>query len=1041
MEHSRTNGKLVLSKYLHGFILLWMITCPESAAVHSPTLVGNESDRLALLDFKKRITGDPLNVMSSWNHSIDFCSWVGVTCYRSTKRVLILNLEAQKLVGSLPPSIGNLTYITGLNLQNNTFRGEIPQEMGRLRSLQYLNLSRNSFSGKIPPNISHCAQLRTLDLEANGITGSIPVQLSSLLRLTHLELSRNNLSGTIPGWIGNFSSLTSLRLGANNLQGSIPNELGYLIGLESFIVPFNNLSGMVPSRIYNISSIHYISVAKNQLHGELPPNIGIMLPNLVEFLCGGNKFTGNIPASFSNASRLQALDLGLNDLTGTIPGENLGGLQSLYWLSVEGNKLGSGTAGDLNFLKFLANCTSLETLGLSFNKFGGEISGSIANLTHLIYLSLGENLIHGSIPRGIGNLINLTFLSVELNHLGGSVPHEIGKLEKLVKLVLNGNKFSGPIPSSIGNMTSLTYIFMVENKFEGIIPPSLGNCRNLLYLGLSSNNLKGTIPKTLMELSSLSISLDLSGNYLTGPLPVEVGYLVHLTSLNVLRNNLSGAIPSSLGSCTSLERLYLQGNKFEGTIPQSFKDLKGLEKLDISSNNLSGQIPEFLGKLGALKYLNLSYNDFEGELPKEGIFANFSGVSILGNHRLCGGIPQLHLPPCPPKKHHSSRGLHSPKVVIPIAGVLAIIIALSCFFGACSMLKKSRDRLATSRSNKDWKSGVSYSQLFESTNGFSVNNLIGSGSFGFVYKGVIPTDGTVVAVKVLNLQQQGASKSFIDECKVLRRIRHRNLLKIITACSSIDNQGLDFKSLVFEFMANGSLDSLLYPRDEEESPSKRLSFMQRLNIAIDIAFALDYLHHHCEPAIVHCDLKPSNVLLDEDMVAHVGDFGLARFLFETSNDPSFSQTMSSQLKGSIGYIPPEYGTGGQVSLLGDVYSYGILLMEMFIGKRPTNDMFKDGLSIYQFVAMALPDYVMDIADHSIILDLEADGHVDDDLVQEQTLSRRNNRGPVKAKKLKECLVSVMQIGLSCCAMSPRERMLMDAVVRKMSAIRDSYLKD
>ncbi|CAN6724146.1 unnamed protein product [Malus baccata var. baccata] len=828
-----------------------------------------------------------------------------------------------------------------------------------------------------------------------------------------------------------------LHLSVNNLQGSIPTELAHITGLDSLIVSENNLSGMVPSRIYNISSIRYISVSVNQLHGELPPNLGTMLPNLVGFYCFMNKFRGNIPASFSNASRFQLLDLGMNWLTGTLPGESLGSLRSLVKLSVEGNQLGKRKVADLNFLSFLANCTSLEHLGLGFNNFGGGIPGSIANLsTQLHYLSLGGNVIHGSLPNGIGNLINLTFLALEHNHLGGIVPDEIGKLKKLKQVYLDVNQFSGSIPSSLGNMTSLLNLYMESNGFEGSIPPSLGNCQNLLDLDLSNNNLTGTIPKMLMKLSTLSISLDLSDNYLTGPLPFEVGDLVHLMELNVLRNNLSGEIPSSLGSCASLEHLYLQVRENKHPL----KDLKALEKLDLSSNNLSGQIPEFIGKLGALKYLNLSYNDFEGELPKEGIFANVSGVSVLGNHRLCDGIPQLHLPPCPPKKHHSSGGLHSPKVVIPIACVLGIIIALSCFFGACSKLKRSRDRLATSRSYKDWKLGVSYSQLVKSTNGFSVDNLIGLGSFGSVYKGVIPSDGTVVAVKVLNLQQQGASKSFMDECKALRSIRHRNLLKIMTACSSIDNQGKDFKSLVFEFMTNGSLDSMLYPRYEEESPSKRMSFMQRLNIAIDVASALDYLHHHCETTIIHCDLKPSNVLLDEDMVAHVGDFGLARFLFETSDDPSFSQTMSSQLKGSIGYIPPEYGTGGQVSILGDVYSYGILLLEMFTRKRPTNDMFKGGLSIYQFVAMALPDHVMDVVDHSIILDLETDGDVNNDIVREQTPSKRNNGGSVKAMKLKECLVSVMQIGLSCCAMSPRERMLMDVVVKKMSAIRDSYLK-
>ncbi|KAB2625874.1 LRR receptor-like serine/threonine-protein kinase [Pyrus ussuriensis x Pyrus communis] len=884
--------------------------------------------------FKKRITEDPLSVMSLWNHSTHFCSWVGITCHRATQRVLILDLQDKQLVGSIPHSIGNLTRLIEISLGINKFHGEIPQELGRLRTLESLNLSFNSLGGKLPTNMSHCTQLRFLDLLSNKIIGSIPRQLSSWLSLTVLQLGKNNLSGTIPGWIGNFSSLRSLRLGGNNFQGSIPNELGHITTLELFIVGHNNF-----------------------------------------------------------------------------------------------------------FLHFLTNCTSLRYLSLSFNRFGGEIPRSIANLsTQLQTLYLGGNLLHGSLPNGIGNLINLADLVMTDNYLAGVVPEEIGKLKKMQRLVLSANKFSGPIPSSLGNMTSLIELYMDGNSFEGSIPPSLGNCQNLLKLLLNNNNLTGIIPKKLMELSTLSGRLDLSGNYLTGSLPSEVGDLVHLTVLNVSNNKLSGEIPSTIGRCTSLGGLYLDDNKFEGTIPQSLKDLKGLEELDISSNNLSGQIPEFIGKLGALQYLNLSHNDFEGELPKEGIFSNVNGVSVLGNHRLCGGIPELHQPTCPKNKHHSSRGLLSPKVVIPISCALAFIIALSCFFGARSMLKKSRDGLVTSRSYKDWKLGVSYSQLVESTNGFSVDNLIGSGSFGSVFKGVIPSDGTVVAVKVLNLQQQGASKSFNDECKALRSVRHRNLVKIITACSSIDNHGRDFKSLVFEFMPNGSLDSWLHPRDEEQSPSKRLNFMQRLNIAIDVASVLDYLHNHCETSIVHCDLKPSNVLLDEDMVAHVGDFGLARFLLEASTDHSLSQTMSSQLKGSVGYIPPEYGMGGQVSILGDVYSYGILLLEMFTGKTPTDDMFIEGLSIYKFAAMALPDHVMDVVDPSLLLDLEADGSVNDDRYERTALPRRNNRRVVKAKKVEECLFAVMQIGLSCCAVSPRERMLLNMVVGKMSAIRDSYLK-
>jgi serine/threonine protein kinase len=305
-----------------------------------------------------------------------------------------------------------------------------------------------------------------------------------------------------------------------------------------------------------------------------------------------------------------------------------------------------------------------------------------------------------------------------------------------------------------------------------------------------------------------------------------------------------------------------------------------------------------------LKLLNLSYNDFEGEVPSEGIFANASKISIFGNDKLCGGVQELHLPTCSRKNPHSSRTLLALKVVIAVTSIVIFVLVLLYFFPPCSIVKKSRESALTLSSFEHWQLCISYSELLESTNWFSQNNLIGLGSFGLEYKGVLSKNGAIVAVKVLNLQWQGASKIFIDECNALRSIRHRNLLKIISACSSIDHEGNDFESLIFEFMCNGSLDQWLHPKNDEQHQSKRLSFIQRLNIAIDVANALEYLHHHCQNPIVHCDLKPSNVLLDKDMVAHVGDFGLAKFLFEASNNPSKTQTLSIGLKGSIGYIPP-----------------------------------------------------------------------------------------------------------------------------------------
>ncbi|KAI3793182.1 hypothetical protein L1987_35797 [Smallanthus sonchifolius] len=230
---------------------------------------------------------------------------------------------------------------------------------------------------------------------------------------------------------------------------------------------------------------------------------------------------------------------------------------------------------------------------------------------------------------------------------------------------------------------------------------------------------------------------------------------------------------------------------------------------------------------------------------------------------------------------------------------------------------------------------LNLNQLLKATDGFSEANLIGKGGFSYVYKGILNfSDDRFVAVKVLHLHNRGAHKSFKAECEALRIIRHCNLLKIITSCSSIDFQGNDFKALVYEFMPNGSLHDWLH----SSSSTMRLNLLQRLNILVDVASALDYLHNQCSTTIIHGDLKPRNILLDKDMIAHVGDFGLTRF-FGTYLD----QNNSSGTTGTIGYAPPEYGLGSVMTSSRDVYSFGILLLEVMTGKKPTDDVFTEGL--------------------------------------------------------------------------------------------------
>jgi len=274
-----------------------------------------------------------------------------------------------------------------------------------------------------------------------------------------------------------------------------------------------------------------------------------------------------------------------------------------------------------------------------------------------------------------------------------------------------------------------------------------------------------------------------------------------------------------------------------------------------------------------------------------------------------------------------------------------------------------------------------------------------------------------VAIKVFDLDMKCADTSFVTECEVLSRIRHRNLVPILTACSTIDNKGDTFKALIYEFMPNGNLDTWLHNKYLGSS-SKYLSLAQRASIAIGIADALAYLHNDCERQIVHCDLKPTNILLDHDMNAYLGDFGIASIIGHSSLDTSMG------LKGTIGYIAPEYAQSGQASICGDVYSFGIVLLEMLIGKRPTDPMFENELNIVNFVERNYPDKILDIIDARL-----HGGH---------KRYIQANLGEENAAY--ECLLSLMQVALSCTRLIPRERMNIREVTNKLHSVRTSYTR-
>ncbi|KAG7963693.1 hypothetical protein I3843_09G131200 [Carya illinoinensis] len=1079
-------------------VILLLVRCYNMAILVDATIPNIVTDQSALLTLKIGISHpDPdHNILASnWSTNTSVCNWIGVTCGSRHHRVIVLNLSYMGFMGTIPPHIGNLSFLVSLTLRNNNFHGSVPNELSRLYRLKNLDLGFNNFSGEIPSSLGLLSKLQNLFLLGNRFTGAIPQSLSNMSSLEIIDLAFNGFSGYIPSslfnistlqaidlgvnklsgpmpsilfkmpslqsidfysnelsgilptdtfnhlrnlqrlqlaynrfygglpstlfsckqlryfsvWsnhlngrvppaIGNLTMLMTLELAENNFTGAIPNEIDYLQNLKKLNIGDNHFSGPIPFEIFNISKLQILGMPLNNLTGPLPSNLGLFLPKLQRLLLGGNKLNGAIPSSISNASQLTHLELSVNSFYGFIP-NIIGNLGFLEYLNLEINNLTIGSPEMNSLFSSLSNCIYLEILSFTENPLNAILPNSIGNLsTSLQKIFLGGCNIKGNIFQDIGNFSSLTTLDLGNNELVGLIPTAWGKLGMLQGLYLNSNRLQGPIPSNLCHLKSLFELHLGGNELVGQIPECVNNLAALRKLYLGSNKLTSMIPLSLWSLIDV-LEVDLSSNSLNGPLSLDLGNLKVLRQLDLSNNRLSGDIPMTIGSLKDLHSLSLAGNQLEGSIPKSFGDLVSLELLDVSGNNLFGEIPKSLEALIYLKYLNVSFNRLRGEIPTRGPFINFSAASFMSNDALCGA-PQLQVLPCKKDSSQSRRSKikHILTFLLPAVGLTLILVA-SLILISKKGQKKSTDSVDLSPL-APWRR-VSHHELLRATEGFNPSKLIGEGSFGSVYKATF-LDGKDFAIKVLNLQIEGAFHSFDVECEVLSNIRHRNLVKIISACSNID-----FKAIVLEYMPNGNLENWLYSGD------RFLSMLQRLNIMIDVATALEYLHFGYSKTIVHCDLKPNNILLDEEMIAHVADFGIAKLL---GDEDLIKRTMTLA---TIGYMAPEYGSEGIVSTRGDVYSYGILLMETFTRKKPTDNMFVEEMNLKLWVEESLADLsIVEIIDASLLGE-----------------ERYNDASTM------DSVSSIMGLALDCCVDSPEERINTRSIPIALNKIKSKFLQD
>ncbi|KAF9685057.1 hypothetical protein SADUNF_Sadunf03G0014700 [Salix dunnii] len=531
--------------------------------------------------------------------------------------------------------------------------------------------------------------------------------------------------------------------------------------------------------------------------------------------------------------------------------------------------------------------------------------------------------------------------------------------------------------------------------------------------------------------------VDLGNANLTGQLVTQLGNLPNLQYLELYSNNISGTIPDELGNLTNLVSLDLYLNKLSGPIPKTLDHLQKLRFLRLNNNTLRGTIPMNLTTITSLQVLDLSNNQLTGDIPTNGSFSLFTPISFGGNNL-------NPLPVSPPSRLPSAGGPSNGNSAIgPIAGGVAAGAAL--LFAAPAIVlaywrrRKPQDHFFDVPAEEDPEVHLgqlkrfSLRELQVATDNFSHKNILGRGGFGKVYKGRL-ADGSLAAVKRLKEERtQGGELQFQTEVEMISMAVHRNLLRLRGFCMTPTE-----RLLVYPYMVNGSVASCLRDRPESQAP---LNWPKRQRIALGSARGLAYLHDHCDPKIIHRDVKAANILLDEEFEAVVGDFGLAKLM-------DYKDThVTTAVRGTIGHIAPEYLSTGKSSEKTDVFGYGVMLLELITGQRAfdlarlANDddvMLLDwdcsslvGISL--FLLHVIKDIVMQTTMHWL---WEMDWYLEQKCAQV--------KGLLKDKKL-EMLVDadlqrnyiddeveqLIQVALLCTQSSPMERPKMSEVVRML----------
>ncbi|WVZ98990.1 hypothetical protein U9M48_044356 [Paspalum notatum var. saurae] len=767
--------------------------------------------------------------------------------------------------------------VTSLRLSSVNIQGTLSNSVGQLTQLVYLDLSFNiGLGGTMPATIGSLPKLTTLILAGCSFTGSIPQELGNLAQLSFLALNSNKFSGNIPATLGLLANLYWLDLADNQLTGAIPISTSTTPGLDQLI---------------NTKHFHF---NKNQLSGTLT---GLFNSNmtLLHILFDSNQFTGSIPAEIGGISLLQVLRLDRNSLSGAVP-SSIGNLVGLNELNLASNQL-TGSLPDLR------NMTKLNVVDLSKNSFDASLAPTwFTTLTSLTSISISPGTLSGEVPPGLFRLPQLQQVSLSNNAFNGTL--EItGSINKQLQAInlMNNNIVATKITQSY-NKTLVLYGNPVCLDQDSSTKQFCSKQQENM-IAYSTSLSKCSSPASCSSDQNLNPANCGCAYSYNGKMIFRAPFFTDLTD-----NATFQTLETSLTTQLSLRdgAVSLSGIQFN-----SDNYLQVQVKL-FPSSGTSFSVPDLI-RIGFL----LSNQTYD---PPP-VFGPY--YFIADPYALLAGASQSG------KKSHFSTGVIAG---IAVGGGLLVVALIIMVLFALRQRRKTQEVIGRTDPFASWgvsqkDSGgapqlkgarnFSFIELRNCTNNFSERHEIGSGGYGKVYKGTL-VDGTRVAIKRAERGSMQGVVEFKNEIELLSRVHHRNLVSLVGFCFEQGEQ-----MLVYEYISNGTLRENLLVR------GTYLDWKKRLRIAIGSARGLAYLHELADPPIIHRDVKSTNILLDDHLKAKVADFGLSKLVADTQKGH-----VSTQVKGTLGYLDPEYYMTQQLSEKSDVYSFGVVMLELVSGRQP-----------------------------------------------------------------------------------------------------------